>query len=77
MSTTDLRSLQPLHDAIYDEEGRVVGSTEDKHEPMVEEEEEEFDFGLDYVDRSFLNGKNYQGDTKHKHLPRLVRYVGK
>ena len=60
LSTTDLQSLEPLHDANYDKDGRVVGGNEE--------------FVLNYVDRSFLDGKEQGGEER---LPRLVRYVGK
>ena len=72
LSDDDLRSLQPLHDAIYDEEGCVIGSTCRKENEM-EVDPLSGEFRLDYLDRSFLDGK---GDTSEK-LPRLVRYVGK
>ena len=60
LSTADLQSLEPLHDANYDKDGRVVGGNEE--------------FVLNYVDRSFLDGKEQGGEEI---LPRLVRYVGK
>ena len=72
LSAGDLRSLQPLHDAVYDEEGSVIGSTSRKENEM--EVDPLFgEFKLDYLHRSFLDGK---GDSSDK-LPRLVRYVGK
>jgi hypothetical protein len=76
LSTTDLRSLEPLHDAIYDNDGRVVGisgsTAEEEDDPLAGE------FNLDYVDRSFLDGRHHrQRGQPSKRLPRLVRYVGK
>ena len=76
LTASDLRSLQALHDAIYDEEGRVVGNTAGKENEM-NDDPLTGEFRLDYVDRSFLEGKNHQGDASEKNLPRLVRYVGK
>ena len=72
LSAVDLRSLQPLHNAIYDKAGCVVGSTSVKGNEM-EVDDLAGEFKLDYLDRSFLDGK---GDTSEK-LPRLVRYIGK
>lgn len=72
LSSVDLRSLQPLHDAIYDQAGCVVGSTSVKGNEM-EVDDLAGEFKLDYLDRSFLGGK---GDTSGKY-PRLVRYIGK
>ena len=75
LSTTDLRSLEPLHDAIYDNDGRIVGisgSTTEEDDPLAGE------FNLDYVDRSFLDGRHHrQLGQPSERLPRLVRYVGK
>ncbi len=65
LSNTDLRSLEPLHDATYDENGRVVGSSDDG------------DVVLNYVDRSFLDGRNESKRQGGERLPRIVRYVGK
>jgi len=74
LSTTDLRSLEPLHDAIYDNDGRIVGisgSTTEEDDPLAGE------FNLDYVDRSFLDGRHHrQLGQPSERLPRLVRYVG-
>lgn len=76
LSTNDLRSLEPLHDAIYDNDGRVVGvnggATGTNNNLLAG------DFNLDYLDRSFLDGRhNGQRGQSSERLPRLVRYVGK
>lgn len=76
--TKDLHSLEPLHDAIYDNDGRVVGI----HGSIAEEELDPLigNFNLNFVGRSLLDGGHHrqQGTVKYsKRLPRLVRYVGK
>ena len=76
LSTADLCSLEPLHDAIYDNDGRVVGisgsTVGEEVFPLAGE------FNLDYVDRSFLDGRHHrQLGQPSERLPRLVRYVGK
>ena len=76
LSADDLRSLEPLHDAIYDNDGRVVGvnggATETNDDLVAG------DFNLKYLDRSFLDGRDHrQRGQSSERLPRLVRYVGK
>ena len=82
LSSKDLLSLEPLHDALYDRDGRVVdwasdndGTTErDLNQPIE-------DIFLEYLDRSILDGRrgHAQRDkpSESQRLPQLVRYVGK
>ena len=78
LSIEDLHSLDPLHDAIFDNDGRVVGihrsSMEKNHDQLIGE------LNLDYLDRALLDG-SYRRKQRNIHsserLPRLVRYVGK
>ena len=77
LSTSDLISLDPLHDAIYDHEGCIVGN----HKPCSSTKcrmEENAPFHLEYLDRSLLDGQ-CQKSQQHgqQGLPRVVRYVGK
>jgi len=75
LSINDLRSLEPLHDAIYNNDGRVIGvsdSTATEENGLLSGE-----FNIDYVDRAHIDGRHHQqhGQSSER-LPSLVRYVG-
>ena len=76
LSPQDLHLLEPLHDFIYDDNGRVIGASgntsKDDHRPLTE------DLNLPYLNRSFVDGGcNNEHETTSARFPRLVRYVGK
>jgi len=76
LSVNDLRSLDPLHDAIYDHEGCCIVGGDSFHDDNGDADDEpEMGRLVDYLDRSLLDGRNQRGQQQGR-LPRLVRYVG-
>ena len=69
LSTSDLSALEPLHDAIYEDDGTVFGGSGGSGHVR---------FDLEYLDRALLDGRprNHGGKSSDRG-PRLVRYVGK